>query len=76
MTQMFVTKIPQQKMTVSVSAKTNGNTSHFCNIKPHPYAVAHLAWQNEFVTEGQQLIILFRKKFIFYSCTEDTIKLG
>jgi len=38
-----VTKIPQQKMTVNVSAKINSDTTHFCNIKPHAYAVAHLA---------------------------------
>jgi len=38
-----VTKIPQQKMTVNVSAKINSDTTHFCNIKPHADAVAHLA---------------------------------
>jgi len=38
-----VTKIPQQKMTVNVSTKINSDTTHFYNIKPHAYAVAHLA---------------------------------
>jgi len=39
-----VTKIPQQKMTVNVSAKIHSDTTHFCNIKPHAYAVVHLGF--------------------------------